>query len=251
MARCGEDSKADGSLLIDTLYAVVGGAGRGKTRLLAELSQALSWNSKVLCVAITFDKDTDDRWRRIWSPVIVKQSSAEELEMIVAVNIFARILAVYYKMDIIEAYELIKSTFFMKVDLFHSPGMLSSDGYNNPVSLIQECVKHVVTRHHGHNNGGSVDHFVLLVDESAVFQQKLDLILSGAVAIHNLLRTALLTFPIKLDNDEIGMKIDLIMSVADMGPLSVAPDTGLEVVPISLPKSLDINAIWTKGLRFM
>ena len=221
------------------LYAVVTGMGRGKTRFLVELQRELNSNpldvtpldSAVFCVAITFN----NLWDYIYYPYHFSKRSAtsEMMEMVYAVNIVARLLSMVFDINYNIACDIIAHAFSMNARISDRAG------FSQPMALIQECVKYIVSRCPPKGTQ-KINHFVLLVDESVSAQEGLG---SSILDIHRVLREALLTYSIELDGEI--LKVDLVMSALDLSPLGLMTSDRL-VVPLALAEAIDATEIWER-----
>eukprot|EP01042_Synura_sphagnicola_P002266 gene2266-2708_t len=221
------------------LYAVVTGMGRGKTRFLVELQRELNSNpldvphldSAVFCVAITFN----NLWDYIYYPYRFSKGSAtsEAMEMVYAVNIVARLLSMVFHINYNIAYDIVAPAFSMNVRISDRAGV------SQPMALIQECVKYIVSRCPPKGTR-KTNHFVLLVDESVSAQEGLG---NSFLDIHRVLREALLTYSIELDGEV--LKIDLVMSALNLTPLGLK-NSNRRVIPLALPEAIDATEIWER-----
>eukprot|EP01042_Synura_sphagnicola_P000169 gene169-170_t len=199
------------------LYAVVTGMGRGKTRFLVELQRELNSNpldvtdldSAVFCVAITFN----NQWDYIYYPYRFSRGegdpASEAMEMVYAVNIVARLLSMVFHINYNIACDIMAPVFTMDVSISDRAG------FSQPMALIQECVKYIVSRCPPKGTR-KINHFVLLVDESVSAQEDLG---NSFLDIHRVLREALLTYSIELDGEI--LKVDLVMSALNLTPLGL------------------------------
>jgi len=214
------------------LHAVVTGVGRGKTRYLVELQEELNQRPKVLCVAITFN----NMWEQIFfPPTLGNNPTPEDISMIYAVNIVARIFSMQFRLEVTDAYKLIQNVFLV------NPG----ENLKSPISLIQDCVRYVVERSAASIHGnGTIKRFVLLADESKKVQDELQMRSSTPISVHDVLREAILTLPM-LSSDGSVLETNLVMSCLDVNALG-AKDSGRVIISLVLPNALNSTDIWDK-----
>jgi len=115
---------------------------------------------------------------------------------------------------------------------------LSGQRENSPMSLIQDCVRYIVER------SGGIDRFVLLVDESKWIQEELQTRLSAPIFVHDVLKKAILAFPISCGNGSV-LETNLVMSCLDINALRPT-DSGREIRALLLPNALNSADIWDK-----
>ena len=94
------------------VHAVVTGVGMGKTRFLVVLQDELNKRPKVLCIAITFN--------HFWDPIFSPPTqggypASEDISMIYAVNIVARIFSMQCQLEVTYAYNLIQNVFLWQI----------------------------------------------------------------------------------------------------------------------------------------
>jgi hypothetical protein len=174
------------------LFAVVAGAGKGKTRMLVEMQRKFNEKPNVFSLALTYRLGwwhimaLPDRGRFIKNPI----------EYRCAVSIVARIISMNYHILLYDV-ELLLEPFLRKIDTYSI----------SPSDLIHECVKYIVRQYRA--GGKTIDQFVLLVDESHGIQRLYDP--DGKLDVHQALRESLLTQPMIMD-DGLPLKVDLVMS---------------------------------------
>ena len=81
---------------IKSLFAIVSGVGRGKTRTLVEIMRTININHpETLCLAVTFN----NRWTKIIAINGTTQWPTLAPETIYAFNIVARIISMAYRLS--------------------------------------------------------------------------------------------------------------------------------------------------------
>eukprot|EP01042_Synura_sphagnicola_P036864 gene36864-biopygen31600 len=132
------------------VYAIVSGAGRGKTRYLYELQKELQKIPTILCVAITFSQ----QWAQIKRPLEHYEGiyfMREQREMEYAINIVSRIISMHYHIPFDMAYDLLIAHGVLSIDKksCYTPATC----YWDSQSLIMKCVEFIVNQRRERERG--------------------------------------------------------------------------------------------------
>ena len=201
---------------------LVVGMGRGKTRMLMELSQELNKREGVLAIPITFNKN----WNSELSDDLEDQFSTRAA-INYAMSIATRVISMHYRVthtDVVDSF--LSRTKSAKITA-------------KPNEIIEETVKAIVNEVQNRTGGSAnfkLKQFVLLVDEAKRAENRFG---SGK---HNILRNAL------LDTELLsGLDIRLVMASLDISSSGVS-DSGRLIDTLNVVDALPLGRVLDEWL---
>eukprot|EP01031_Cornospumella_fuschlensis_P043432 gene43432-53095_t len=206
------------------LFALVTGMGRGKTRFCVELDKDLKKRGDVVSVPITFNSP----WMEI-----IREFNSNDVNY--AINIVIRMLSVYYLID----YDV---AVYRVLPMLQSHRKTLQEHFASfPGKFIRAAVQHMVEEQVA--AGRDINHFVLIVDESAKAEEEL------GKGMHDDLRQCLLDSAIPIPSKpNAELRVNLVMTSLNLKSMG-ASNSGRPIISLTLPSTLDVALVFEKWVK--